>query len=117
MGGDGQSPEELKNSRNVPAIAKEEKISPEAPSSGLSNYEKCFRRPEADPPMKNAGHRWISRKEGDIRNLHCLACDGRKNGLVSAVHDVRKPVAVVLDQRCVAIGKRTRRGDQNYGHE
>ena len=32
--------------------------------------------------------------------------------VVAAIHDVREPVAIVLDQRVVAIGKRTFRGEQ-----
>ena len=66
---------------------------------------------------EQSGQRRISWKKGNVGNLHYLVIDGRNDRLIAAVDNIGEPVTVVLDQTCVAIGKRAFGRQQENGDD
>ena len=62
------------------------------------------------------GNRRVCREKCDIRDFHHLVIDRRDNGLVSAIDNVHEPIAVVLNQRGVALGDRLFWSKQSHRH-
>ena len=68
------------------------------PGAGRRKYD-----PES--VTKSRGQQRISWKEGDVRYFHYLMIDRRDNRLVAAIDNIREPIAIVLDQGGIALGK------------
>src|SRR2546427_11420118 len=107
MSGDRQRAKKTQRRREFPTLAEKKKVSPKPPGSQLRRDEQRGLGLDAKNGAEQAGQRRISRKKRDVGNFHYLVIDGRNDRLVAAVDDVGEPVTVVLDQTCVAIGKRT----------
>ena len=62
--------------------------------------------------MQNSGDHRVSREEGDIGVFHHLVTAGRNRRAVAALDDVGKPVAVMLDESRIPVGKRAFRSNK-----
>ena len=113
---DEECPANLKRTRNFPAPAEQEEISPKTTRSELSGDQKRRVGADVESISEQRGNRRVCREERDIRDFHHLVIDRRDNGLVSAIDNVHEPIAVVLNQRRVALGHRLFRSKQNHRH-
>ena len=113
---DEECPANLKRTRNFPAPAEQEEISPKTPRSELSGDQKRHAGADIESISERRGNRWVCREKRDIRDFHRLMIDGRDNGLVSAIDNVHEPIAVVLNQRRVALGNRLFWSKQSHRH-
>ena len=94
---------DLERRRNIPALAKEKEITPKAPGSELGSDQQRGAGVDIEPVAKQCSNRRIGREKRDVRHFHRLMIDRRNNRLVSAVDDVHKPIAIVLEKRGIAI--------------
>src|SRR2546426_2589948 len=107
MRGDRKGAKKTQRGGKFPTLAEEKKVSPKTPGSELRGEEERGFSINAKNGTEQSGQRRISREKRDVGNFHHLVIDGRNDRLIAAVDDVSEPVTVVLDQTCVAIGKRT----------
>src|SRR5207248_113154 len=105
-----KSTEQLPGWRQIPAVTKQEEISPKTPCCCLRGYKERVLGAEAQSVMQRRRHARVSRKEGRVRDFHHLVRNRRNDGLVAPVHDIGEPVTVVLDQRLIAVFPRSLRG-------
>src|SRR5436190_7117722 len=105
MRGDEQRAEELRSGRQVPALQKKEKVSPESPGSDLRRQEECVFSADLQAVTQHRREKRISREKRRVGYFHHFMADGRNDGLVAAVHDIGEPIAIVLHQCRVAIWK------------
>ena len=105
MGHDRQRAEKLQPWRKAPAFAKQKEITPKAPGRRLRCNEQCIVGFKAESVTKHSRKRRISREKRDIRHFHYLMVNRRNNRFIPAVDDVHKPIAVVLNQRGIAVGE------------
>src|SRR4029077_8304371 len=113
---DEECPADLKRTRNFPAPAEQEEISPKTPRSELSGDQKRRAGADVESISDKRANYWVCGEKRDIRDFHHLVIDRRNNGLVSAIDNVHEPIAVVLHQRRVALGDRLFRSEQNHPH-
>src|SRR6476469_9690550 len=113
---DEECPANLKRTRNFPAPAEQEEISPKTPRSELSGDQKRHAGADVESISEQRANYWVCGEKRDIRNFHHLVIDRRNNGLVSAIDNVHEPIAVVLNQRQVALGDRLFRSKQSHRH-
>ena len=113
---DRHGAENLERGREIPAFAKKKEVTPKTPGGGLRSDEKRGRRFQIQSAAKQSRDARISREKCDVRYFHDLVIDGRNGRGVTAVHDVHEPIAVVLNERGIAIGKRAFRGEQTNRH-
>src|SRR5215831_8938090 len=114
---DEQCPANLKRTRNFPAPAEQEEISPKTPGSELSGDQKGRAGTDIECISEQRGNGRVCRKKRDIRDFHHLVIDRRDNGLISAIDNVHEPIAVVLNQRGVALRERlfrSKESDRDY---
>src|SRR5437660_8618939 len=112
MRSDEQGAKKAQRVGNLPTLTEKEKVRPKSPGRELRNDEQCGLGIDPENGAEQTGQRGISWKESDIRNFHHLVINRRNNRLVTAIENVREPVAIVLNQTGVAIGKRTFRCKQ-----
>ena len=117
MSGDRQRAKKTQCRREFPTLAEKKKVSPKPPGGQLRRDKQRGLRFDTEDGAEQAGQRRISRKKRDVGNFHHLVIDGRNDRLIAAVDDIREPITIVLDQTCVAIGKRTFRRQQKDSHD
>src|ERR1700746_3008725 len=105
MSNDQQRTEKLERGRNIPATAKQKEIAPEAPGCDLGDDQQRVVCIDVESVMKQRSNRRIGGKKSNVGNFHHLMINGRHNGLVAAVNDVHKPIAIVLDKGGIAVRK------------
>ena len=106
MRDDGEGAEKLQEWRDIPAIAKEKKITPETPGRGLGRDQQRVVGAQVQTVTEQRREGGVSREKRHVGDLHHLVAARRNGGAVTAVHDIREPVAIVLDERVVTKGKR-----------
>ncbi len=111
MRGNRGGAEELQEWRQIPPRTEKEEVTPEPPSRQLRGHEQGIVRPQTHS-VQHARDPGIRRKESDIRHFHHLLIDRGNDRAVATIHDICEPVAVVLDERLVAIGERPLGSDQ-----
>ena len=98
MRSDDQGAKKAQRVGNLPTLTEKEKVRPKSPGCELRNDEQCGLGIDPENRTEQTGQRGISRKECDVRNFHHLVIDRGNDCLVTAIENVREPVAVVLDQ-------------------
>ena len=92
--------------REFPAIAKKKEIAPKSPGGELRRNEQSSFGVDLKNVTNQTRQRRISGKEGDVGHFHHLVIDRGNRCLVAAINDVGEPIAVVLNETLVAVGKR-----------
>src|SRR5262245_13172286 len=113
---DEERPTNLKRTRNSPAPAEQEEISPKTPRSELSGDQKRRAGVDVECISQQRSNRRVCREKCDIRDFHHLMIDRRDDRLISAIDNVHEPIAVVLNQRGVALGHGLFWSEQNHRH-
>src|ERR1039457_2658098 len=104
--------ENLERGRTIPAFTKKKEVTPKAPGRGLGSDKERGRRFQIQSTTKKSRDSWISRKKCDVRYFHHFVIDRRDSRSVTAVHDVHKPITVMLNESGVSIRERAFRSEQ-----